>query len=106
MNNKGADQLAHPRNLISTFVVRYLDSILSLVSISEISIPWLASVAAQAGLCLTWLETPKTGFFRDKAHFVISFSYGGGGMLYCKNPNKFGPPPHPGAKNNHNCPRI
>ena len=35
--NKGADQPAHPRSLISTFVVRCLDSIISLVSISEIS---------------------------------------------------------------------
>ena len=34
---KGADQPAHPRSLISTFVVRCLDSIISLVSISEIS---------------------------------------------------------------------
>ena len=36
-NNKGADQPAHPRNLISAFVVRSLDSIISLVSRSEIS---------------------------------------------------------------------
>ena len=36
-NNKGADQPAHPRSLISTFVVRCLDSIMALVSISEIS---------------------------------------------------------------------
>ena len=36
-NNKGADQPAHPRSLISTFVVHCLDSILSLVSLSEIS---------------------------------------------------------------------
>ena len=35
-NNKGADQPGHPRSLISTFVVRCLDSIISLVSISEI----------------------------------------------------------------------
>ena len=35
-NNKGADQSAHPRSLISTFVVRCLDSIY-LVSIYEIS---------------------------------------------------------------------
>ena len=28
-NNKGADQPAHPRSLISTFVVRCLDSIIS-----------------------------------------------------------------------------
>ena len=36
-NNKGADQPAHPRTLISTFVVRCLDSIISLDSIVEIS---------------------------------------------------------------------
>ena len=35
-NNKGADQPAHSRSLISAFVVRCLDSIISLVSISEI----------------------------------------------------------------------
>ena len=35
--NKGADQPAHPRSLTSTFVVRCLDSIMPLVSISEIS---------------------------------------------------------------------
>ena len=39
-----------------------LDSIISLVSISEISSLQLASVAAQAGLSLTWWKTPKTGF--------------------------------------------
>ena len=36
-NNKGADQPAHPRSLISAFVVRCLDSILSLESIADIS---------------------------------------------------------------------
>ena len=30
-NNKGADQPSHPRSLISTFVVRCLDSIMPLV---------------------------------------------------------------------------
>ena len=35
-NTKGVDQPAHPRSLISAFVVRCLDSIISLVSISEI----------------------------------------------------------------------
>ena len=30
--------------------------------ISKISSLYLASVAAQASLCLTWWETPKTGF--------------------------------------------
>ena len=52
-NNKGADQPAHPYSLTSTFVVRCLDSIIPLVSISELSSLYLASVAAQAGLCLT-----------------------------------------------------
>ena len=51
-NNKGADQ--HPRSLISAFVVRCLGSIISLFSIAEISRLQLASVAAQAGLCLAW----------------------------------------------------
>ena len=36
-NNKGADQPAQPRRLISTFVIRCLDSVISLDSISEIS---------------------------------------------------------------------
>ena len=36
-NNKGADQPAHPRSLISAFIVRCLDSIISLDSIAEIS---------------------------------------------------------------------
>ena len=36
-NNKGADQPAHPHSLISAFVVRCLDSIISLGSIAKIS---------------------------------------------------------------------
>ena len=36
-NNKGADQSAHPRSLISAFVVRCLDCIIFLDSIAEIS---------------------------------------------------------------------
>ena len=61
-NNKGADQPAHPRSLISAFVVRCLYSIIPLVSISDISSLSLASVAAQACLSLTWSQTPKAGF--------------------------------------------
>ena len=55
-NNKGADQPMHPRSLISTFVVRCLDSIISPVSISENFKP-LASLCS-----LTWWKTLKTGF--------------------------------------------
>ena len=39
VNNKGADQPAHPRSLISAFLVRCLDSIISLDSIAEIPRP-------------------------------------------------------------------
>ena len=53
---------ASARSLISGFVVHCLDSIIPLVFISGISSLYLASVAAQAGLCLTWSQTPKTGF--------------------------------------------
>ena len=41
---------------------RCLDSIVSLDSIAEISSLWPASVAAQAGLCLAWSETPEDTF--------------------------------------------
>ena len=61
-NNKGADQPAHSRSLISTFVIRCLDSIIPLVSICEISSLKLVSEALQPGLSLTWSQTPKTGF--------------------------------------------
>ena len=61
-NNKGADLSAHPRSLTSAFVVRCIDNIMHLVSICEISSLYQASVAAQAGLLRTWLQTPKTGF--------------------------------------------
>ena len=37
VNNKGADQPVHLRSLISTFVVRCLNSIIHLLAISEIS---------------------------------------------------------------------
>ena len=60
-NNEGTDQTAHPRSLISAFVIRCLDSI-SLDSKAEISRLELASVAAQAGFCLAWSETPEATF--------------------------------------------
>ena len=67
-NNKGADQPAHLRSLISAFVVPCLDSIMSLVSVTKISSLMLASVAEEAGLSLTWSETPKDTFSHDEAH--------------------------------------
>ena len=69
-NTKGADQPAHTRSLISAFVVRCLDSAMSLVSGIKISNLMLASVAEQAGLSLTWSETPKDTFSHDEAQLV------------------------------------
>ena len=67
-NNKGADQPAHPHSLISAFVVRCLDSVMSLVSVTKISSLLLASVAEQASLSLTWSETPEDTISHDEAH--------------------------------------
>ena len=53
-NNKGAGQPALPHSLISAFVDRCLNSIVSLVSKFAISWLSLASVAEQAGLSITW----------------------------------------------------
>ena len=68
-NNKGTDQPVHQRSLISAFVVCCLDSIIPPVSISKMSSLCLASVAVQTGLCLTWSQTPKTGFLVTKLIF-------------------------------------
>ena len=69
-NNKDADQPAHPRSLISAFVIRCLDSMIPLVSMSKISSLYLLSVAAQAGLSLTWSKTPKTGFLMTRLNCI------------------------------------
>ena len=55
--------------LISVFVFHCLDSIMSLVSKTQNLKPLkLAALAVQAGLCLTWLETPKTVFSLCEQH--------------------------------------
>ena len=66
-NNKGVDQPAHPRSLMSVFIVRCLDSVTSLVSVTKILSLMLASVAEQASLSLTWSETPEDTFSHDEA---------------------------------------
>ena len=66
-NNKGADQPAHPHSLISAFVVRCLDSIISrLYSLN------FKTVAEQASLSLTWSETPEDKF----CHGVAQLDFG------------------------------
>ena len=52
MNNKGADQSAHPRSLISAFVFRFLKSIISKLATSEISVFQLVSVAEETALSI------------------------------------------------------
>ena len=74
-NNKGADQTAHPRSLISAFVVCCSDSIISPDSIAEISRLWLVSVAAQAGLCLAWSETLEDTFCHGVAQVFVKFFF-------------------------------
>ena len=61
-NNKDTDQPAHPHRLISAFVIRILESIISKLASRKIPIFKLVSVAVQAGLNLTLSETPKIGF--------------------------------------------
>ena len=70
-NNKGADQSALPRSLISAFVVRSLDSVMSLVSVTKLSSLLLASVAEQASLSLTWSETPEDMFSHDETRIIV-----------------------------------
>ena len=69
-NNKGANQPAHPCSLISTFVVRCLDSMICILAISEVSRSYLASVAEQAGLNPACSKIPEDTFLRDVAHLM------------------------------------
>ena len=70
-NNKGADQPVHPRSLISVFVVRCLNSVMSLVSVTNISSLMLATVAEQSSLSLTSSETREDTFSHDEAHLNL-----------------------------------
>ena len=74
MNNKGADQAAHPRSLISAFVIYLLDSIISRLAAYKFSFFYLVSVAEQAGFSLALSETLKTGFLAMRPIFgIITF---------------------------------
>ena len=57
---------------ISAFVVRCIDSTIPLVSITEISSLYLASVAARAGLSLLWSQTLKTDFIVTRLNFDVA----------------------------------
>ena len=63
------------RSLISAFVVRCLDSVMSLVSVTKISSIMLASVAEQASMSLTWSETPEDTFSHDEAQLFLHLTF-------------------------------
>ena len=71
MNNKGADQPANPRSLISVLVVRCLDSIIPILDEAKISRLQLISVAEQAGLYVTWSHNYKARFSCDVAPLIL-----------------------------------
>ena len=68
--NKDADQLRGNREADQRLCFRYLDSMIPLLSKSEISSLWPSSIAVQPGLCRTRSKTPKTGFSYDAAHIM------------------------------------
>ena len=67
------DQPAHPRSLISAFVIRFFKSIISKLATGEISLCWLVSVAEETGLKLALSETTKTGFLTTRPNFGLTF---------------------------------
>ena len=88
---RSACAFAQPLGQISPFVVRCLDSIILLVSISEIWSLYQASVAAQAGLSLPWSQTTKTGsswrgsiMFKLHIHTFITMSRFACAMSPCR----------------------
>ena len=52
-----------------------IDSIILLLSKSEISSFQPSSVTAQPGLCRIWSETPKTGFLTTRLIFLNLFRH-------------------------------
>ena len=72
-NNKGAGQPAHPRRLISAFVIRLLESTISKLATSEISIVKLVTVAEESDFSIALSETPKTGFLTTRPMCFLFF---------------------------------
>ena len=74
-NNKGADQPAHPRSLISAFVVRCQGRMILPVYICELSRFLMVSVVEQVSLCLARSEPPIDTFSHGVAHFQVVRHY-------------------------------
>ena len=75
VNNTCQDQSAHPRSLISAFVIRFVGSIICKLATGEISIFLLVPVAEETGLKLALSETPKTGFVTTRPKYCALFLY-------------------------------
>ena len=67
-NNTGADQPAHPRSLISAFVIRFLDCFICKLATGEFSIFYIVSVAEETSLNLALTESLKTGFLASRSN--------------------------------------
>ena len=66
-NNKGAEQPAHPRSLISAFLFAYWkEKYMYLYFEIFLLAKFLFSVVEESGLSLTLSETPKTGFIASR----------------------------------------
>ena len=74
--NKDADQLRGNREADQRLCFRYTDSTIPPLLKYEISSFKLSSVTVQPGLCMTWSETPKTGFLTMRLIYVpLLFAY-------------------------------
>ena len=67
--NKGADQLCSNCKADQRLCFRYTDSTIPLLLKTEISSFYPSSVAAQAGLFRTWLETQNIGFLASRLNY-------------------------------------
>ena len=68
--NNGVDQLRYCADRSTRLVFRCRDSIVSIVSNSNISSAWIATVTGLVGFWLNCSQTPKTEFSRDEAQMI------------------------------------
>ena len=68
-------QPAHSRSQINGFVIRYLDSIIHLVSTSEISSPYVAFFGCAGRFVSYLVANPEDRFSRDVAQYHHKYEY-------------------------------
>ena len=74
-NNTGADRPAHPRSLISIFVIHFLEIIICKRATGGISIFYIIFVAEGTSLKLSLAETPETGFLATRPKLINRLSF-------------------------------